>query len=383
MTPDPVIALDLSLGPEWSALELLCTGRDEREPELLERLLAAREVSWGELLEQALRHQMLPMLAHRALRLAAESGLRIPGRVENHLQQTLEANRWRMVVLRRETARIGRALQGRGVAFAVTKGITFESTIYRDEGVRVLKDVDFLIGPADRDAVSALLGELGYRPGVYDPATRSIVSHPRRQHMTYVMNPDHLPRHARLCDEPCVSSLYVDFANSLTWTKSPYEIPVEDALASCRELRLPDVEPPVPCLAPDFQFLFTVLHLFREAWLEQWVELELDVTLAKFGDVIRLFEAHRDELAGGAFAALVDRRRAAEPVAWVLEHTDRTFGTGIAAALGLDGRVDDDWLAAAHPSFGKERRWTGTMRERLWAKDRGALFRHLGIEEAE
>jgi hypothetical protein len=152
---------------------------------------------------------------------------------------------------------------------------------------------------------------------------------------------------------------------------------VEDALATRGELPLPGTGASVPRLAPEFQFLFTVLHLFREAWLEQWVELELDVTLAKFGDVIRLLDAHTKELGNGRLAALAEDHGVAAPVAWVLEHADRALGTATVARVGLEGRADEDSLAAAHPSHGRERRWTGTMRERLWAKDRRALFRFL------
>jgi hypothetical protein len=370
---------DLTLGPEWAALELLSVGRAWEQPEQLLKLLSLPEFHWGELLEQALRHQMLPLLAWHALDLTERHGLSIPGRLAQHLSEVLETNRWRLQVFRREAARITAALRALEVPFVATKGITFESTIYRGAGVRMLKDMDFMISPAARETVAVALQQLAYQPGNYDRATGTIVPLPRRMEMTYALNPDHLPRHARLADDPCVSFLYVDFANSLTWSKSPYEVPVDEALRHRVALPLPDLAPEtIPCFTPDFQFLFTVLHLFREAWMEQWLEMELDVSLMKFGDVILLFNAHRGELSGGQFSALLEQYGVAEPVAWVLEHTDRTFGTGMIEALGLKGRVDDQWLAHAHPSHGRERAWRGTMRERLWAKDRRALFTLIG-----
>jgi hypothetical protein len=372
---DRTTDLDLAFGPEWTALELLCIGRADDRPELVARLLAAPELRWGELLEQALRHQLLPMLALHALELSEQSQVRIPGRIAQHLSEVLEANRWRMCVFRREAARIVEALRALGVRFVATKGISFESTIYRGKGIRMMKDLDFMIGPDDRETVAEALKRLDYRPGNYDRASGSIVPHPRRQHMIYTLNPDHLPRHVRLADDPCVPFLYVDFANSLTWTRSAYDLPVEEALRHQVELPLPGLAgATIPCFTPDFQFLFTVLHLFREAWLEQWVELELDVSLMKFGDVIRLFETCKAELSDGGFTALLETHGMVEPVAWVLEHTDRTFGTGMVGQLGLGGRVDENWLASAHPSYGKERQWRGTMRERLWARDRSVLF---------
>ena len=372
-TTDP----DLTLGPEWAALELLCIGRAEDEPALLARLLSAPELHWGELLEQALRHQMLPLLALHALELSERDELQLPGRLAQHLQEVLETNRWRLSVFRREAARIAGTLRALGVPFVATKGITFESTIYQAKGVRMLKDMDFMIPPGARDTVTDALAELSYRPGEFDRVSGTIVPHPRKLEMIYAFNPDHLPRHGRLANDPCVPFIYVDFANSLTWNKAPYEVPVEEALRHSVELPLPGLPATVPSFTPDFQFLFTVLHLFREAWLELWVEMELDVSLMKFGDVIRLFKAHQAELSTGEFSALLETHGVAEPVAWVLEHTDRTFGTGMIAALGLEGRVDENWLNIAHPSHGKDRAWSGTMRERLWAKNRAALFTRI------
>lgn len=368
----------LALGPEWAALELLCAGRADTERDRLAGLLALPDFHWGELLEQALRHQMLPLLAYHVLELAQEKKIQVPGRIGQHCAEVLETNRWRLLVFRREAARVGGRLREIGVPFVATKGITFESTIYRGQGVRMLKDIDFMIPPSARETVSDALQGLGYVPGEYDEATGAIVPHPRKLELIYALNPDHLPRHGRLNADPCVPFLYVDFANSLTWNKSSYEVPVEEALDTRRDLALPGVPGgAIPVFDPEFQFLFTILHLFREAWLELWVELELDVSLMKFGDVIRWFAGHRQQLAGGRFARLLEKYGVVEPVAWVLEHTDRSFGTGMTAELGLEHRVDENWLSRAHPAYGKEREWRGTMRERLWAKDRRALFTRI------
>jgi hypothetical protein len=373
---------DVALGPEWAALELLCVGRAEEEPERLAQLLRDPELQWGELLEQAMRHQTLPLLALHVLELAGRDEIQLTPLIAWHLAEYLETNRWRLAVFRREAARIAGALRPLGVPFVCTKGITFESTIYRGRGGRMLKDIDFMIPPSARETIPEALKKLGYQPGEYDLRTGAIMPHTRRMEVIYALSPDHLPSHGRLSDEPCVPFLHVDFANSLTWARSPYEVPVEEALRHRVELPLPGMAgATIPGFTPDYQFLFTVLHLFREAGFEQWLELELDVSLMKFGDVIRLFKAHGAELADGRFTALLEAYGVVEPVAWVLEHTDRTFGTSMTEQLGLEGRVDEDVLFNARPSTGKEdRKWRGTMRERLWARDRRALLTRIEAE---
>lgn len=358
---------DLAFGPEWALLERLCVAADETTG----ALIRDPGFDWGELLDQALRHQLLPLVAHALLEDAHEDV--VPPHVRRHLDQVLQHNRLRLDVLRAEAAAVVRALDARAVPVAATKGITFEASLYGGQGTRELKDIDFLIVPDDRERVAAVLVELGFEPGVYDRRRARIVPHDRAQHMRYVLNPDHLPRFARLVADPLVRFVYVDVANTLTWTKSPYQIPVEEALRDRREVALPGEAGTLPGLAPAFDFAYTVLYAFRSAWLEHWLELEQDVSLMKFGDIVRLARAHRADLRGEAFAALVERWRVAEPLAWVLEHVDRVFGTGIRPDLGLPA-PDEQWLNRAHPSRGLERSWRGSMRERLHAKDRHALF---------
>jgi hypothetical protein len=122
------------------------------------------------------------------------------------------------------------------------------------------------------------------------------------------------------------------------------------------------------------------LHLFREAWVfrEGWTETllswETDVTLSKFADIIRLWRTHHNVLNTPDFIQTLEEYQIIDPILWVLEHTDRTFHTGIVPALGLEGRVTEEWLHSAGGVGGKRVQWKGTMRERLHCKDRRQLF---------
>ena len=84
----------------------------------------------------------------------------------------------------------------------------------------------------------------------------------------------------------------------------------------------------LPCFRPNYQFLFTVLHLFREAWLQKFVDFGNDVGLMKFGDVIRLIDRDRNELTDGELLRTMETHKVTDAVAWVLRRTDETFHTG-------------------------------------------------------
>lgn len=366
---------DLAFGPEWAILELLCLGLSTpTQQEMFEELIKSDGLHWGELLEQALRQRMLPMLA---LQTTTSDTLKenIPRFVKEHLETVLDLNRHKIAVFRGEAARIVRALNEQGNRFVGTKGIIIESTLYEGNGSRCMNDLDFMMNPDYREIGIKLISELGYQIGWFDWQTGSVQQHNRKEMITYQLNPDHLPGFVRLTEDPVIPCVYVDFANSLTWARSSFDVPVETALSEVFYQPLPgfpDIH--MPCFSPEFQFIFTVLHLFREAWFERWLNKEIDVNLIKFADVVHLWRAHQEIFKSNEFVQTLEEFGIIDPVLWVLEHLDRTLHTGIVSALGLEGRVTEDWLASAYAPGGKLRKWKGTMRERLYCKDRHKLF---------
>ena len=358
--------VDADFGPEWTALEYLA-GRPvpPEEPDRLQRLLRSKALQVGELLEQAMRQKMIYRLAAY---LDANDDIVIgDAPLRESLGTLLHANRHRTALLRDEAARVAAALRDRGVRFACTKGIIFESALYDADGSRPMRDVDFMIRPDDRPLVVELMSDLGFRPGRYNWQRRSIELD-RRTELLYRLNPDHLPHFSRLNDDLILPCVMVDFANSFTWTHSPWQIPMDRCLADLRAQPIPEHPLALPRLAPPFEFLFTVLHVFREAWLQRAEGAALEVDLGRFADVRRCFAAQQDEIANGGFGALVHEFSLNEPVRWVLEHLDRTLGTDTVSSLGLDAPVSEEWLASARAPGGGGLRWRGTMRERLHAR---------------
>ena len=229
-----------------------------------------------------------------------------------------------------------------------------------------MNDIDFMIAPGDREKVLGLTHDLGFRP-FYEWAKDA-----RREEISSRLNPDHLPKLAREVNQPGIRTIQIDVANSLTWTRSPFEVPVEEALENRVEQPVPGMPGvSMPCFQPTYQFLFTVLHLFREAWLQKFVDFGTDVSLMKFGDVIRLFDQHHNELINGELLRTMEVHRVTDPVAWVLRHMDETFHTHALESLALKKHGDEKLLAAQMSSSGYVRGSGQSMRERLQSKARG------------
>lgn len=362
--------------PEWRLLERLCLGIESAGCRQEWDELTRAELRWGIVLETAIRHRVLTMLANALI----STGAPMPLRIEEHLRSTVACNRYRRTVWYTELGRVLAALASAGVPTAVRKGGAYESTIYHGDGRRWVGDMDLLIRPGDAEVAADTLTLLGYEQGLYDEDAKVVVPFKRTELVKYRLNPDHLPTHCFRTGDPLVPVLEVDFATSLVWARAPYRVPVDDVLAKLETVEVPVGSPPaestvsVPRALPAFQLLDTVLHLFREAWFEWWLDKEQDVDLMKFGDVLRLVSAYRDVLGDGRFRELVLSYDVARPVCWVLEHLDRTFGTGLIEEFELAGNTTEVFLASAAASGPDTAVWHADMRARLHAADRRSLL---------
>lgn len=368
---------DLSLGKEWALLELLTLGLDSSvEQKMFAELISSQDLDWQELLVQASRHKVTNLLA---LAITNQDYAEIiPRDIKQQLETALLFSRHKIKIYRQAAARIIQAFDNSNIRHVVTKGMAFESTLYRGNGSRMMSDIDFMILPQDRELVRETLAALGYQMGTYEAQTNTIGPHSREMMIKYQLNPDHLPSHILLCDDVITPFIEVDIANSLTWTLCPFKIPVEVALDNIIYQSIPEIEDiRLPSFTPQFQFIFTILHLFKEAWIEITLDMKgKDVTLSKFGDVVRIWRRHQTRLQTEEFSDILNKFELIQPVVWVLEHLDRTLQTNIVSSLGLENRVTEEWLASAGSHKDKPRYWQGTMRERLYCQDRRQLFRY-------
>jgi Uncharacterised nucleotidyltransferase len=331
-----------------------------------------KEIDWGELLEQALRHKLLPVFA--AYVTLDRWRTAIPWPIRGHLDRSLALNRHAVDVHRGAAADAAQALEAAGVTFVATKGISFEALLYPGR-TRYMNDLDFMTPPEDAAAFVAALAEIGFAVGDYHPPDDAILPPSRKELVTYRLNPDHSPLMTRLTGDPVVRAVRLDIAHTFTWARSDYEVPLLDAFAEAvpREV---DGRTGVrlPVFSPRYETLFTILHLFREAWIDRWLTDYQDVNLAKFMDVLALWRIYGQELVANGWSMWLEKVGVTEPVAWVLEQLDAALGTSVTRQAGLQGKVSPEWLQSSYAPGGGLRSWSGSMRERLRSKERSELF---------
>lgn len=365
---------------DMEILERLCSGELRKgDYRGFHQWLDAEDFSWGQLLESAVRHKVLPMLAHAVLSQSAVE--KVPRFVGELMSETLRVNQHRLKVFRGVAARVLEAFEENGLPVASTKGLALESIVYGDRGLRGMWDIDFMIDPEDRKAVSKLLAKLGFEPGYLEWQSGDIHRLSRRELLAYELNPDHLPPQVLGVDDDILPCVNVDVACSFTWHRCEYSVPVEPALARRTFIEVPGLQGRcLPVLATDDHFIFIALHLFREAWIETWVSLEQDVNLVKFGDMYRFFHQYQDELTSESFRIKLKELDIAKPLAWVTSHLDSIFSSSLTSQIGISGEADAEWLGSAGGSARTTRKWSGDMRERLASTQRASLFREVEDE---
>jgi hypothetical protein len=346
----------------WEVLELVAV-QQGLDANLGDRLQPLRRPDFdhGRLVELAMRHGLLAALADFLNRHRLRRDL--PTRLRAPVMSYLRLSEHRALLLTAEARRIADGLAVAGITFAFTKGVVLQSVLYGQVGLRTFNDIDLMIAPEDRDRIRAAIIGLGYEPDTdFDPGSKNLKKISRAAERMYQLSPDHWPHFRRLTDDVSTPMISVDVANSMTWHKCQWEVPLLPVMEAITPVAIfGDVI--LPSLSPAHSFIFVCLHLFREGWIQRNIALK-DVCLSQFVDIFRYWqrtsaEDHR------LMRELIDRAGIAQPIAWACGHTDALFGSDIIGGLRLPGDVAPEWLNSAQGTNGQLLTWTGTMRSRL------------------
>lgn len=134
-------------------------------------LLRGEPVPWSEVggdgdqVLAALADEDLIPLVHQSLRRLG-GGVDWPEEVRRKVQERAAAAAATELLARRELLRVLDALARHGVEPLLLKGTALAYGLYPEPSLRPRADTDWLIRDEDRDAVRAVMGELGYTPAL-------------------------------------------------------------------------------------------------------------------------------------------------------------------------------------------------------------------------
>ena len=147
---DPTAAVD-------EVLRAVCWPPTPDQPHLPHWLVRA---GFGDLLETAIRHKVLCLLADQLATTGLDRGL--PRTISRFLAGTLRATQYTTRLSRAEITRIMMAFSDAGLTVAALNGIAAESRLYAGTGARQFTDLDVLLAPHDITTARTVLAKLGY-----------------------------------------------------------------------------------------------------------------------------------------------------------------------------------------------------------------------------
>lgn len=147
--------------PEEELILLLC-GTVERRRLAAERIEElARGADYEALAALMARQLLLPLLGERLLATVPDWA---PPRFRALLGEAAVAARRRGAVMEMLGAQLLDDLEAAGIAALPLKGATLARDLYGDPGLRLAKDIDLLVDPAELDAATTVLRRRGYQP---------------------------------------------------------------------------------------------------------------------------------------------------------------------------------------------------------------------------
>lgn len=311
----------------------------------------------------AVRHKLAAALADAVTQ--SETEHMFHPHLMQHMWDYLDWNVRKSLEYTDEAIRIHRYFRHSDVPALITKGIVVQSTLYAAPGTRQFNDIDFMLDAQHSKRAQLALAPLGYgAANTLDRKSGSLSPLSRADTLPYLIYPDHLPHHNRLTEasvSQVVPAFNVDVSFSLTWHRCAWQVPTGVVMGARRQAEIHGLHDSevVDTLSEHDEFLFLVLHLFREAWFTASSHV---VRISQLGDVVRSW----NRLGLASQELLVSR--VAEfhlqaPLSWVVWHVDALFGTKIVEALELQSYCDEQWLCSGFDQSLGFVMWSGDFRD--------------------
>lgn len=346
---------------------LLAAARpDVPDPGRVRALTATADTfDWGFVVDQAYRHNVLPLLGRNVTRSRLYPPPESPSQAflyQELLLNAYQANQARNAGLLRELSAVLAALAEREVTVLVRKGLPLAQDAYGDLGARRSYDIDLMVDPEHLPELRTALTELGYAQGNPSLDGRTVTPMPRHQSAYWRLWVPNLA-YRRPTSEPFVNTFIIDVCLNQFLPGSGYDLPAGGLAQRSRAA----VVFGVPMRVFDHEEMVVDLsaHLFKEATTLHYVQVGRDLTVAKFLDIATYAKANPVDWE--RVTDLCRQRGIEAPVFYALHYTEILYpGTAPAAVLDALRPESTDYLREIGATDKNVHRWAEDFRERLF-----------------
>lgn len=279
------------------AFEHLCvclgnSGEEEKKNKLLN--LSFQE--WKDMVEEAERQEVLPLLYHQIKKLK----IALPQELMSKLERAFLHNALRNSLLIEKMKEIIKRFNEKGIKVVLLKGI-YLLTIYENIGLRAMSDVDFLVKKEDLVRAGKEMFSLGYRASGLNP----LKGFPRGHHQEYRLPGENLELEVHwTLFNPCFI----------------FRVDVEEIWERAREIRLDDAS--AFTLAYEDILLYLATHLSAHIAIGQ-------VTLRLLCDINELIKRYQEVIDWEEILVRARKWKIARPLYIALWFSWKLLGTNI------------------------------------------------------
>lgn len=338
---------------------------NEQEEESI-RALLKDGIDMPKLIGLASRHKVLQLITPHLIRLDDEKNMTTTYKFLLHYHYI--GNRQKNVERFKEFNRLLQTFRNAKLKAVPLKGAILTPLVYKDYGLRMMSDLDFLIHPDDRKNASSLLKKEGFIIGKYDWAADQEIPIEREEEMMWRINAGNLYSHIKRSGEDFLKVHRVDFSYDVELKKN-YE--ATNALLDAAEEK-PFFQTDVYLLQPLDFLIHLAFHLYKEATNVQYVYLHADLNLIKFCDVREyvMFAEEQNQLDWHALQERAKELGAEKALFYTFTFLDLLYQTNYIDELKQLDMSDQSFLEAyGENDFGSSKIWKKSFIERFFSLD--------------
>ncbi|MGN7944535.1 nucleotidyltransferase domain-containing protein [Bacillus sp. 22446] len=338
---------------------------NEKEEELMRDVLKDG-IDVPQLIGLASRHKVLQLMTPHLIRLDDEKKITTTYKFLLHYHYI--GNRQKNMERFKELKRLLQTFRKAKLKAVPLKGAILTPLVYKDYGLRMMSDIDFLIHPDDRKRASSLLKEEGFIIGKYDWATDQEIPISREEEMMWRMNAGNLYSHIKRSGEDFLKVHRVDFSYDVELKKN-YDA-TNALLDAANEKSF--LQTDTYMLEPLDFLIHLAFHLYKEATNVQYVYLHADLNLIKFCDVREYvkFAEEQNQLDWHALQARAKELGAEKALFYTFTFVDLLYQTNYIDQLQQLDMSDQSFLEAyGENDFGSSKMWKKSFVERFFSLD--------------
>jgi hypothetical protein len=327
----------------------------------------ATEIDWGNFLDQAARHMLLPLVSRHMsrLRLCVSEEGRTLAPYRWIYTDVYDGSRQRNQALGDEYARAIRAFNSAGLTHVVRKGPVLGQYVYGDPSARRISNLDVLMHRTDFPLFQQVATDLGYGMGYLAANGSTIVPFDRntvlywRVHLTNTALPYQRVGDRNLVENYTLSPWFSLF-QPMTGVKDDGDELIENSVPTTlygEKTRM---------LSPVDQLLDCAVHVHVRATMLYYIESKKDLPIRNFLDLVELLKRVPDSLVS-EFRAKVEKYDCGDSVYYSFHFARQLYPDAVTQELVDSFRPPNvDFLDEYGGFDGLRLRWQKGFAERLF-----------------